>query len=757
MKFQVETVILKAKELMSERGYVPLRESELAVALRIRGIHRYLLKKALRQMAAQGEAVCADDGRWRAAGAPRISALEGTTVTGIFRVRINGTCWMMPDRGADGALALDPKESEWVLHGDRVEAVADRLAAGHRRMFQGAGEREEMRPGHVVRILERRRKQLVGVLRLYGTYYAYVVPKDPLIRQNIRLEDAPDDVRHFDGHLVAIALQMPDEVPEGRPVAGRFLQDLGQPDDARTDIPAILQDHARAEAFPPAVEKAARHARPGRKDKASRRDLRDRCIVTIDPSDARDYDDAVGIALRPDGGWTLGVHIADVPAFVQRDDAVDEEALRRGNSAYLVDRVIRMLPEELTVKACSIQPGEDHLVHTVEIDYDREARPLAVRTFRSVIRSRACLAYEHVQAFFDGGSLPAAADTPDIRASLLALRDLTARLRARRFEEGALDFALPEVHCILDKRGEPVCFEKRGAAESYSLIEECMLAANQAVAEKLHAVGWPCVYRIHDEPAPEQWGRMEAELRALGIRLGAKEAAELNRIARAAVGTPGQYMITLTLLRNLQRATYASADAGHFGLGFRHYAHFTSPIRRYPDLVVHRILSALEDGRDCPYSVAEIDQLALHCADMEREAAEMEAQSLQVKRIRYYANMLRQGHLAPMRGTIVGLNPKGLMVELCDSLQQGMLPYSALGKERFTLAPDDYVATSTRGSAYRLGQPVDVLLASVDEEKRRVDFVLPRAPDRRSDDRRGLDKKSARHASKRPSRRHRRH
>lgn len=728
----VQELTLKVRSLFAERGYVPLRESEMAAALHVRGAHRFLLRRALKELEAAGDALCSPDRRWRAPDRPVASALEPPPqrpIRGTFRVRINGTCWLMPDRPADGALALAPKEAEWILHGDRVEAVPDAPPSTRSRMFECAPEREETRPGHVLRILDRPRKQLVGILRIFQTHYAYVVPKDPLIRQNIRLLDEPSAMRPHEGRLVSVRLQTPAEVPDGHPVAARFHADLGKPEDATTDIPAILQDHARSETFPPDVQAAASaacaHAATALSDLSGRRDLRDRCIVTIDPADARDYDDAVSVAPRPDGGWSLGVHIADVAAFVAAGDPIDAEALARGNSAYLVDRVIRMLPEDLTLRACSLQPDEDHLTHTVEIDFAPDATPLAVRTFRSVIRSRACLAYEQVQAFFEGAALPAAADTPDVRETLLALRPLAARLRARRFAEGALDFALPEVHCILDAHGEPLRFEKRGAAESYALIEECMLAANRAVAEKLHAADWPCVYRIHDQPSNEQWARMEGELRALGIRLPSRTPEALNQIARDVRGTPAQYFATLTLLRNLQRATYASADAPHFGLGFPHYAHFTSPIRRYPDLVVHRILTAFEEGRPCPYSKAQIDELALRCADAEREAAEMESQSLQVKRIRYYSNLLRRGDKSAHDGTIIALNPKGLIVELADTLQQGMLPYSAMGKERFTLAPDDYVATSTRGTAFRLGQPIRVRLAAVDEEKRRLDFVLP--------------------------------
>ena len=707
--------------LFSSPKYRPLPEREIAKALRIDPGQRGLLRDTLRDLESQGLAHALPGGRW---GAPPPAAEH---ISGIFRVRPNGSCWLIPDAPKQPMLWIDPHSAGVAMNGDRIQAVPVRRDASAR-MF---GAKPDTQAARVVRVLNRKRQWVVGILQA-TPYYAYVVPRDALLRANIKLTDAPPRLEPHLGNLV-LAQITEDEPSEGRPVTAKFVRDLGDPDSVSNDIPALLLDRGLSEAFPETVKKATAHIHAGQArhgaDARGRVDLRQRLIMTIDPATAHDYDDAVSIEPLPGGRWKLGVHIADVAAFVAPGSDIDREALRRGNSTYLVDRVVRMLPQDLTVRVCSLQANEDHLAHTVEIVFDDQGRPLEEKTFRSIIRSKACLSYEKVQALFDTGRIDGVSE--EIRAALLALRMLAQKIRALRFQSGALDFALPEVHCDLDAGGAPVGFTKRGSTEAYNLIEECMLAANQAVARKVFAAGVPGIYRVHDEPSDEQWTRMADELRALGHRASPENVRDLNRIARAVVGKPDQYMVTLTLLRSMKRAVYEADCRPHFGLGFACYAHFTSPIRRYPDLVLHRILVGLEEGRKEPaYSRAEIEKLAIHCSETERESADLESQSLQIKRIRYFASLLEKGQIGPFRGTIISLNPKGLIVELADSLQQGMLPYHALGKERYFVAPDGYSAAARKGSPYRLGQSIEVGLAAVDEHLKRVDFFLPGAEKR---------------------------
>ncbi|MDR0993725.1 MAG: VacB/RNase II family 3'-5' exoribonuclease [Verrucomicrobiota bacterium] len=701
--------------LFSSPKYQPMHERDLAKRLHLPSGRRGELRRVLRDLEAKGLASCTRGGRW---GAPlaKINSIEG-----IFRVRQNGTSWIIPDDPQTPPLKIDASNAGVAMNGDRIQATLIRREGSERRF----GTRPEVREARVLRVVERKRSWVVGILQA-TPYYAYIVPRDALLKTNIKLTDPPHKMEAMLGHLVAARI-MEDEPSEGRPVTATFDTDLGDPDSAANDIPGLLIDHGFSETFPAVVQKAANRVPKGlgRHDShlKGRTDLRNRLIFTIDPSDAHDYDDAVSIEALDGGRWKLGVHIADVAAYVAPHSDIDREALRRGNSTYLVDRVIRMLPEDLTVRVCSLQPNEDHLTHSVDMIFDAKGHLLEAETYRSVIRSAACLSYESVQSFFDTGEL--ASTTPEIRRAINQLRGLSRNIRNLRFRNGALDFYLPEIHCELDEAGNPVGFTKRGSSEAYNLIEECMLAANQVVATKVFEARVPGMYRVHDEPTEEQWARMAGELTALGQEPAPENAKEINHVARSVRGKPEQYIVTLTLLRNMKRAVYEAESRPHFGLGFEHYAHFTSPIRRYPDLILHRILNAIEDKTNPPYTAAEIAKLAIHCSETERESAELETRCMQIKRIRYYALLLENGETGPFAGTVISLNPKGLIVELIDTLQTGMLPYYALGKERYYVADDGYSATCRRGAPYRLGQELDVGLAAVDEHLKRVDFYLP--------------------------------
>lgn len=702
--------------LFSSPRYQPLPERDLAKALRLKPGERGQLREILRGLEARGQAALLRGRRW---GVPPVSSGH---ITGTFRVRQNGSCWLVPDETTQPPLWIDPHVTGVAMNGDRIQALPVRRDVAVRML----GARPDTKAARVVRVLERKRQWVVGILQA-TPYYAYVIPRDALLRTNIKLTDPPRKLERHLGNLV-VARITEDEPSEGQPVTATFVEDLGDPDSAANDVPALLLDRGLSDEFPAPVRKAARQAHAGLAkhgaDPRGRVDLRQRLILTIDPATAHDYDDAVSLEPLPGGRWKLGVHIADVAAYVKPGSDIDREALRRGNSTYLVDRVVRMLPQDLTVRVCSLQPDEDHLAHTVDIVFDAQGRPRETQTYRSIIRSKACLSYEQVQEFFDTDRLPGV--SREICRSLRDLRKLARKIRTRRFRNGALDFALPEVKCELDPEGQPVGFTRRGATEAYNLIEECMLAANQTVANKVFAAGIPGIYRVHDEPDEEQWTRLAGELRYLGHRTAPRNAQDFNRIARSVVGKPDQYMVTLTLLRSMKRAVYEADSRPHFGLGFTHYAHFTSPIRRYPDLVLHRILIGLEEGREKPaYSRAEIEKLAIHCSATERESAELEMQSIQIKRIRYFASLLEKGETGPFSGTIISLNPKGLIVELADSLQQGMLPYHSLGGERYYVSPDSFSASARKGTPYRLGQSIEVGLAAVDEHLKRVDFFLP--------------------------------
>lgn len=720
-KIPLEAQILK---LFPTPDAPPFRERDIAKQLRLGAGRRGELRAVLRRLELDGKIQCSRGGRW---GPAKPTADDGRTMTGILKVRSSGTYWLQPDNPSIDTPLVDEKsvEASGAMAGDRVEAELSRQTTTTR-MF---GKEGSSKVARVTRVLERKRAWIVGTLR-QTPYYAYLTPMDGRIKQNIKLTDAPAEMKSFVGRLVAARLEMPGENYSGMPEA-TFAKVLGNPDDPRVEIPALLHDHGLFEEFDSPIQKAAMQLQKNFKKRGAsakdRRDLRKTLTFTIDPSDAHDYDDAISIECLPGGGWKLGVHIADVSSFVERDSVVDKEALRRGNTTYLVDRAISMLPKDLTVEVCSLQPDEDHLTHSVEIVYDAKGRIKQSETYPAIIRSAAKLAYEDVQAFLDGqaGAIPA-----PLRKAVTQLQKLTRLLRAQRFEHGALDFSTPELHCELDANGNPVAFTQRGAIEAYHLIEECMLEANKVVAKKIFDATYPGIYRTHEPPAEEQWARMNDELHALGHRETLSTVEDINRVARSVLDKPDQYMVTLVLLRNMKRAIYESERRPHFGLGFEFYTHFTSPIRRYTDLVTHRILKAVERRKPSGYSKGELDKIALHCSDTERESMALEQQSLQLKRIRYYADRLKRHEIGPWRGVITSLNPKGLIVELSDTFQQGLVPYHTM-TGHYVLADDGFSATAPRGK-FKLGQPIDVCLASVDEMRKRVDFYLPGTPKKRN-------------------------
>ena len=410
---------------------------------------------------------------------------------------------------------------------------------------------------------------------------------------------------------------------------------------------------------------------------------------------------------------------ADVAAYVLPGSAVDHEARERGCTAYLADRVERMLPEELTVKTCSLQPGEDHRAHTVDLLLDEATgRVLSAETFRSTIRSSARLAYEPVQEFLDGkrdgGAFP-----PGIAAVLRRLAELAAVLRKARFAAGALDFALPEVHCLLGADGEPEGFEKRGAGEAYHLVEECMLLANKAVAEKLFAAKVPFLSRIHDAPDEEQWEAMGAQLAAMGLP-AVQTPRQINRLMASLRGDPREYMAQLAVLRNLNRAVYSEASRPHFGLAFKRYAHFTSPIRRYPDTMVHRLLTIYLGGgasQDKGYYEGECK----HASERELVAADAERTSIKYKLVEYMQDKTGQ----EFDGRVSGVTEWGMYVEIEPSKIEGMVALRSIRSDFFEFDEERYriVGRRTR-KVFRLGDPVRIRVKEANLEQRLLDYEL---------------------------------
>jgi ribonuclease R len=451
-----------------------------------------------------------------------------------------------------------------------------------------------------------------------------------------------------------------------------------------------------------------------------REDLRQGFIVTIDPDDARDFDDAINVENLPGGGWQLGVHIADVAAYVTPGTALDREARRRGNSVYLPDRVIPMLPERLSNGVCSLNPGVDRLTHSVFAQFDANGNPRKVRFARTTIRSAHRLTYKQAYAYLKSNA------SDELTRRLQQAWELAALLRRKRFQQGSLDLDFPEVKVRLDKNGKPIALERVENDESHQLIEEFMLVANELVARELRRRGIPTIYRVHEDPDPEKLGEYREFILSHGYKVGDLSVrAELQRFLGIIKGKAEEQALKIGLLKSLKRARYLPQPLGHYGLTKSNYLHFTSPIRRYADLVAHRSLVELEQGRRSQNDVKQLASIAEHISATERTAAEAEIEAVKMKKLEFFEEQLNQRNPQVYRAVVTDVRNYGLVIELPDIVMTGLVHISALTDDFyvFDAAQHRLVGRKSRRKI-AAGNEVRVFVSRVDRFKRQIDFAL---------------------------------
>ncbi len=706
---------------MDSEGYRPLKAHELADEIGLPSRQRASVRALLKEMAAEGLVRKTRGNRWVTG---RISA-DG--MTGIISLSPQGFGMVKLEgkTGPDAEIFIPPRDVGQAMHGDKVRVEIMRTASSRRvKPRNGKPEMDASRiraAGRVLDIIERKKDIVVGLL-MRSAAYDYVIPDHPRILQNIRIKghELPLQQKLIPGHKVVVQLMAH---PRDDMLQGKIIEDLGDPDAPGVDVLSILRDHQIATGFSKKTEKEARSFSTDFEsdDLKGRLDLRNENIITIDPADAKDHDDAVSLKKLPGGGWVLGVHIADVSHFVTPGSAIDRDAREHGNSVYMVDRFIPMLPPYLTGEVCSLKAGRDRLAYSVFITYDERARVTGVEMQSSIIHPRILLDYEKVQGLIvrdEAGDIPA-----EYHETLRSMHALASKLRQRRMRQGAIDLTVPEVYCRLDKEGRPVSITRRMSAEAYHLIEEFMLAANVAVAERIYHAQVPSIYRIHEEPSEDQWAQMAGDLQQLGIQEAPADRHDAQRIGRAYQHEPIGYPVSIAILRNFKRALYHAECSQHFGLAFDRYAHFTSPIRRYADLVVHRILKGLDHHQRGLYSKDECEEVAQHCSDREREADEAEEQSLVIKRIQYYQQLLDRGEIGPWPALITGSASRGLLVEMVDTLQRGFIPTHALPDPNLKHERLNGFITGYKGQKLaRIGDVIPVELMRVDTSRRSIEL-----------------------------------
>lgn len=651
-------------------------------------------------------------------------------VTGVLRVLKPG---MAELHTAEGTFDVARGGIREAMSGDEVQAT---LSSSH----------DGRRLARVQSVLVRNTTTFAGVYRRLEPLGA-VVPLDTRVKRDFFVvpeDKSPERLAVAEGDLVRARIV---EYPT-RHSAGIVTIDarIGSSDDVDMNIESVIASYDLATEFP---KEALDQAEGMREDVAEalaqeplRRDVRDHCVFTTDPTDARDFDDAVG-ARRLDDGYEVEVHIADVTHFVGWDTPIDREARRRTCSVYLVDRVLPMLPERLCNDVCSLKPGVDRLCMSVFMRLDRRGNVVSADPAPTAIRSVARLDYDTVDRLLEGTATPDdlpccdAADRPRVAESIRVLDEVAALRRARREERGAIDFDTAEAKVTLDEKGVPTGVRVRRKTRATSLVEEAMLIANESVAKFLSDAEAPAAYRVHEPPAAEDLRATLPVLRELQLvdaplaaRVAEGDPHAIQDVLRAARGTSGEFLANSVLLRAQRRAVYLPKNEGHYALGAPAYCHFTSPIRRYPDDIVHRSLRALLEGRRTSREQMRVlhvlPQLCRTCSERERLADGAERDTQNVKMAELY-----KGHVGEsFSGVVVGVERYGLFVMLDDTCAEGLVPVRALGDEWFDFDEKRMCLTGGEsGRAWRPGQRVAVTVTDARPERGQIDFGLARGRD----------------------------
>ncbi len=703
--------------LLASPYYRPLDKSELAKALGRKSGVRMGLNQALRDLERAGEIARIRKNRY-------VLPPAADLVTGKLHIHQAGYGFLISEKPGEPDIFIAAENTGTAMHGDRVVARISRDAP--------YGRIKGRREGRVIRILESAHDTIVGTLQHSRNFY-YVVPDDPRLVHDVYVHPARDRRLPASAELPRIkqtAAKVGDKVVvrleawESRHVNpdGEIIEVLGPASAPGVDMLSIIRKYHLPTEFPRDVlEQADRISEkidPRQLD--GREDLRNEFVVTIDPDDARDFDDAIHVEKVANGAWHLGVHIADVAAYVEPGSALDREARHRGNSVYLPDRVVPMLPERLSNGVCSLNPGVDRLTHSVFIHFDKNGVAKSARFARSVIRSAHRLTYKQAYAILKS------APGDQLSNRLHVAWELASLLRRKRFEHGSLDLDFPDVKVWLDEAGKPVRLERVENDESHQLIEEFMLAANEAVARELKNRAVPTIYRIHEDPDPDKLAEYREFVLSFNYKVGdLTHRGEVQRLLAAIRGKPEEQALKIGLLKSLKRARYFPQPLGHYGLAKPNYLHFTSPIRRYADLTVHRALAQHDGKRGPRIDMSQVASIAEHISTTERIAADAEIESVRMKKLEFFQRQLDERNPRIFRAAIVDVRNYGLAVELPDALITGLVHVSSLADDFYTFEPAQRRLIGRRSrKRFSIGDEVRVFVVRVDAFKRQVDFAI---------------------------------
>jgi len=727
------------EEVMNDKSYVPMKAKELAMLLGIPKSQRDELTQVLDYLVSEGRIGISKKGKY---GKPEVFS-----VNGIFCGHPKGFGFVTVE-GMEQDVFIPEDRTGAALHGDRVQIVVES-------QDRGGGRRAE---GSVLKVLEHANKEVVGYYQK-SKGFGFVIPDNQKISKDIFIPQGCD-MGAVTGHKVVARIKEfgdANHKPEGV-----VTEILGHVNDPGTDILSIVRAYGLPEEFPPEVMDEVEGcpdevAVPGMTrdeetwdgpygigdltspadwtgDFAGRLDLRGLRTVTIDGEDAKDLDDAVTLCRDGQGGYILGVHIADVSHYVKEGRPLDKEALKRGTSVYLVDRVIPMLPHKLSNGICSLNAGTDRLALSCIMELDAQGNVLDHKIAETVIHVDRRMTYTAVNAIVTDGDEAVMAEYEGFVPMFMLMKEVSDILREKRKKRGAIDFDFPESKIILDAQGKPLEIKPYERNAATKIIEDFMLAANETVAEDYFWQSLPFLYRTHDNPDPEKMKQLGTFIHNFGyfIRLqqGEIHPKELQKLLDKIEGTPEEVLLSRLTLRSMKQAKYTTLCSGHFGLAARYYTHFTSPIRRYPDLQIHRIIKeslkgGLGDKRAGHYE-AILPGVAMQTSALERRAEEAERETDKLKKCEYMSRFIGQ----EFDGVISGVTNWGLYVELPNTVE-GLVRISELRDDYYIFDEQHYelVGEMTR-KTFKLGQPIRVQVASTDRLLRTVDFILPRDWDR---------------------------